>query len=240
MNDLTNSRILIVDDDRLLLDLLSRALRDWGFDVTTAASAEEALGRMQTETPEVMLINPGIRDSESCLQGRLHVQRVLALVDNEPARAAAVRLNLAVVDKRGGLSSLKAILSASSQSTLVLVVDDDEGVRTIVSSFLERDGHRVISARTAREAAAQLNTRPDIAIVLLDVMMPEEGGIELLRDIMRKARHPQVIMISALRDREIARQAMKLGAFDYILKPIDLESLSASITVCLLRAGLQE
>ena len=60
--------------------------------------------------------------------------------------------------------------------------------------------------------------------------MPDEGGIEFLRDITTTARHPQVIMMSALRDREIARQAMKLGAFDYILKPIDLESLSASIT----------
>ena len=91
MNDLeTHFRILIVDDDRLLLDLLSRVLRDWGYDVTTAASAEEALGRMQTETPEVMLINPGIRGAESCLQRRLHVQRIFALVDDDQTRTRAV------------------------------------------------------------------------------------------------------------------------------------------------------
>jgi DNA-binding NtrC family response regulator len=68
---------------------------------------------------------------------------------------------------------------------------------------------------------------------LLDVSMPVMGGMEVLREVMNLDPHPNVIMMTAVTDREIARQAMKIGAFDYIVKPFDFRVIEASITACL-------
>jgi DNA-binding NtrC family response regulator len=69
-------------------------------------------------------------------------------------------------------------------------------------------------------------------VVLLDVSMPQMGGMEALGHIMDCDNPPSVIMMTAVADREVARQAMKTGAFDYILKPFDFASIDASVVAC--------
>ena len=70
-------------------------------------------------------------------------------------------------------------------------------------------------------------------LVLLDVSMPRMGGLEVLRQIMLMPDHPDVIMMTAVADREVAKQALNAGAFDYVLKPFDLGSIDSSIIACL-------
>jgi len=70
--------------------------------------------------------------------------------------------------------------------------------------------------------------------------MPEVGGLEALKAIMVSDPHPNVIMITSVADREIAQQALKTGAFDYILKPFSLDTVESSITACLSRAAYKK
>ncbi|HZF30225.1 MAG TPA: response regulator, partial [Gammaproteobacteria bacterium] len=119
----------------------------------------------------------------------------------------------------------------------ILVVDDD--VRNIfaLSSVLERYGMPVVAAHTGRDAIRLLGETPDVALVLLDIMMPEMDGYETLRQI-RKQPQFQLLPIITLtakamkRDREMCLEA---GASDYIAKPVDSEHLLSLLRVWLRR-----
>ena len=74
----------------------------------------------------------------------------------------------------------------------------------------------------------------------VDVSMPEMGGMEALSEIMKKKPHPEVIMLTVAEDREIAQQAIRHGAFDYVLKSSDPATLESSITACVQHAEYQK
>ncbi len=113
-------------------------------------------------------------------------------------------------------------------SETVLVVDDEERIRSSLKGILSDEGFRVIDTADAPGALA-LIAREAPAVVLLDVWMPEIDGIELLRRI--KAEQPQVpvIMISGHANIQSAVAATKLGAADFIQKPFSVSGLLASI-----------
>jgi CheY-like chemotaxis protein len=119
----------------------------------------------------------------------------------------------------------------------ILVVDDD--VRNIfaLSSVLERYGMHVVPAHTGLDAIRLLGEMPDIALVLLDIMMPEMDGYETLRRIRREAQFQLLPIITLTakamkRDREMCLEA---GASDYIAKPVDSEHLLSLLRVWLRR-----
>src|ERR1700753_2753657 len=100
----------------------------------------------------------------------------------------------------------------------VLVVDDEENIRLFLATLLEKKGYAV---RTADSAESALTLVAEVApeFVLADVKMPGMGGIELCRAL--RARLPQltVIMMSAYGSVELALEAVRVGAYDYVAKP---------------------
>jgi len=115
----------------------------------------------------------------------------------------------------------------------ILLADDEEDIRTVLGELLKPRGYKISFARNGLETLERIQQDPSIQIVMLDVSMPMMGGMEALNQIMSRDPHPNVIMLTALADREIARQAMKMGAFDYILKPFDFAVIETSIAACL-------
>ena len=107
---------------------------------------------------------------------------------------------------------------------LVLVVDDDAGVRALVRSVLEQDGFRVREAAGARDGLAALaGDAPDL--ILLDVLMPEMDGWEMLQQVQRHdGRAVPVIMFSGTAD-ETALAAARRGASGFVGKPFDAQQL---------------
>lgn len=106
----------------------------------------------------------------------------------------------------------------------LLIVDDEQGLLETIADFLARHGYTINIARTGKEALVTIqNAPPDI--VLLDYRLPETDGLTLLKKM--KDAHPgiEVIMMTAYGSVGGAVEAMKLGAFDYLTKPIDLEEL---------------
>jgi DNA-binding NtrC family response regulator len=115
----------------------------------------------------------------------------------------------------------------------LLVVDDDSDTQEILRTFFSAHGYQVITAQNGYEALSAVSRDSGIDIVLLDVFLPGIGGMEVLREIHALVGGPSVILLTGLADREIAQDALRLGAFDYILKPMDLARLLTTVEVCL-------
>src|SRR6185295_15174601 len=139
-----------------------------------------------------------------------------------PAQMRAVQPVAATVDPAGGR---------------VLIVDDEAPVRELFALWLG-DAYECHTAASADEALAYLVTQP-CALVISDMMMPGRNGVELLREI--NARYPEtaVIMISGIDRPQRVRDALRLGAFDYLIKPCDLDVLGLSVERALERRLLQ-
>ena len=106
----------------------------------------------------------------------------------------------------------------------VLVVDDEENLRVVVRSFLKRDGYEVEVAPGVEEALALLESfGPDF--IITDVRMPRLGGLDLLATLKAKGDPATVIVMSAYGNVDLALEAMKAGAYDYIQKPFKAEEL---------------
>ncbi len=103
----------------------------------------------------------------------------------------------------------------------ILIVDDEKDLCTVIADSLSRDCYRVITAFNG-EMAVELAKKEKPDLVLLDIKMPEMGGIEALRKIKKIRKEIVVIMFTAYGTLETAREAMKLGAYDYVTKPVDL------------------
>jgi DNA-binding response OmpR family regulator len=122
----------------------------------------------------------------------------------------------------------------------VLIIDDDPEVLSLVSEFLQGRGYMTQVASSAREGLDCIIAGPRPDLVLLDISMPEMGGIEALKVIVAQRHHPTVIMISALIDREIALHALAMGAFDYVVKPFEMPILEESILAALSSARYRQ
>jgi DNA-binding response OmpR family regulator len=116
----------------------------------------------------------------------------------------------------------------------ILVVDDEQEVCDMLKKFLTKRGHGVYTALNGEEALSLVKEeRPHI--VLLDIRMPKMDGMECLKLIKEIDKEVGVIMITAVKEEEIGKQAMELGAFDYITKPLSLKYLEDCLMVKLLQ-----
>ncbi len=111
----------------------------------------------------------------------------------------------------------------------ILVVDDEEAIREIVSSMLTSQGYRCRQAGSGLEALALLQSGEEFALMLSDLMMAEMDGIGLLE--RTKERYPDmpVVMVTAVHDISVALAAIRNGAYDYLLKPFEREQLLATV-----------
>jgi len=107
----------------------------------------------------------------------------------------------------------------------VLLVDDEVPfVETMTKRLTKRD-LQVVAAFSGKESLEKLKEIAEIEVVILDVKMPEMDGIETLREIKRNFPLTEVIMLTGHATVETGIEGMKLGAFDYLMKPCDIENL---------------
>ena len=113
-------------------------------------------------------------------------------------------------------------------SATVLVVDDEETARLVVSDFLRLKGYEVIGVGTLAEAREHLY-KGAADIIILDVRLPDGYGPNLLIEAAKLSTRPQIIIITAHGEIDMAVEAMKSGAQDFIQKPLDLLALEKSV-----------
>ena len=115
-----------------------------------------------------------------------------------------------------------------SGSLRVLVVDDEEVIRDVLESLLEREGWSVTTAANAAEALETFENDPH-DVVLLDLMLPDRPGLEVLRELRRRDPDAVVVIVTAYSSIEGAIQAMREGAFHYIPKPFQNQEVLLTI-----------
>ena len=113
-------------------------------------------------------------------------------------------------------------------SASILVVDDEESILTSLSSILQDEGYEVVVAKNGVEAL-RIYTMDPPDLMLLDIWMPEMDGMETLRRVRELAPTAQVMMMSGHGSIETAVKAIKLGAYDYIEKPLSLENVTLRV-----------
>ncbi len=111
---------------------------------------------------------------------------------------------------------------------MVLVIDDEQLVRWSIEKLLAKEGHEVVAVGTGAEGILKIKESvPDI--VLLDMKLPDINGLEVLRTIKKEMSELPVVMITAYGSIDSAIDAIKAGAFDYIVKPFDAEKLKLTV-----------
>jgi len=108
----------------------------------------------------------------------------------------------------------------------ILIVDDEENARIGLSKLLSQEGYQVNAVGNGHEALDFLGNEP-VSLVITDINMPEMDGLTFLRELNREYPSTDVIMITAYGGVESYLEAMNLGAFEYLNKPIKLDELKS-------------
>ncbi|MBD3402135.1 response regulator [candidate division GN15 bacterium] len=117
----------------------------------------------------------------------------------------------------------------------VLIVDDEPNITLSFSSLLRDDGYEPLSAASAEDARTMLARAP-VDLILLDIQLPGVSGLDLLRELKAERHSAEVLMISGQADIPMALEAVRLGALDFLEKPVQPEKLLASVSNSLLVA----
>jgi putative two-component system response regulator len=120
----------------------------------------------------------------------------------------------------------------------VLIVEDDREVRKVLAAYLERIGHEVIHAESGEEALGRLTTH-HVAAALCDIRMPGMSGVELIPKALTADPDLAIIMLTGVDEPASAISCLKLGAADYLIKPVDLEELGHSLQSALRKRELE-
>src|SRR5881296_3265760 len=114
-------------------------------------------------------------------------------------------------------------------SERILIVDDEETIREIVSSMLTSANFNCRQAASGMEALALLDSGEEFELMLSDLMMANLDGIGLLEKTKERFPDMPVVMVTAVHDISVALQALRNGAYDYLLKPFEREQLLATV-----------
>jgi two-component system CheB/CheR fusion protein len=235
-------QILVVEDEPDLAEMLGDLLRSQGRRVTTAADGTEALGCVARSVPDLILADYNLPNGPNGLElavairaaaGRMLPFIVLTGDVSSATLRAATLGGCAVLSKPVGLPELQLAIARARASPpdvapVVVVVDDDDGVRSAIMAVLESDGRAVAGFPSGEAFLA--NFQPNVAgCLLIDATLPGVSGIELLEQLRSAGQMVPAIVITGQSDVPTAIRAMKAGASDFIEKPVDRPALLSSV-----------
>ncbi|MEJ2368926.1 MAG: sigma-54 dependent transcriptional regulator [Acidobacteriota bacterium] len=121
----------------------------------------------------------------------------------------------------------------------ILVVDDEQSMRRMLEILLKQEGYRVKTARDAEEALRLLGASP-FDLIVSDIRMPGLSGLDLLKKVREDGSGAEIILMTAYASAESAIEALKLGAFDYVTKPFQVDELVHVVSSALEKKTLRE
>ena len=240
-------RILIVDDDDDFRGLMRQQLKAAGYVVFDARDAESAFQIARTARPDVItvdLLMPGI-DGWGFIE-KLRQEESLAAIPivvvsgATDAKTSGKRpLDVSVITKGEGSDRLLreiGLALAGRRGATILVAEDDDDLRGVLTASLTKSGHRVVAARDGAEALAAVE-RDRIDVVVLDLVMPNIDGFGVLARLkeLRNGESIPVIVVTGADRSATEQQALQLGANVFLSKPIDAAALAEEVTRLLTR-----
>jgi len=261
-------KVLVVDDKPALRQMVAGFLSGEGVEVLEATNGLEALLRIKRERPDVVMLDlrmPRLGGLEALRRIRIldpALKVVIMTANPQDIREQATALGAAAVlakpfERRELLQALRsettstAVPAPSAASPLgmqtaippsgrppkILVVDDDPRTGAMLKDFVMQQGYEgqwVTDGAAALRALAQETPH----LILLDILMPGLSGLEALPSIRALAPGVPVVMVSGTTDEALARQTLAQGAFDYVVKPVDLRYLAQTVEMALTMAQL--
>ncbi len=248
------SRVLIVDDEEEIRNLLALMLEGVGLEVVEAASGAEALRVADTTRVDLVITDlwmPGMNGVELIQElERRHLGAEVLVLSGHVTEATRQKMDslgaFAVMSKPFEADELLSVVRKAVESnriarTLVegpktyepkkphvLVADDEPDFRHVVRRVLEGAGYEVEEAADGAEACEKM-LASDFALVLLDINMPRMGGIETIREASRMCPGAFFVVITGEATSEEMQEAIRAGAYKCLQKPIDLDRLLAEL-----------
>ena len=238
--NISSKKILIVDDEQDVLEFLGNILKRANFEVVCTALGKEALGLARNLKPELILLDFVLTDIDGA-------QVCRSLKESEDTRnipvimmtgfgtdSARVKFRDSGADDfinkpfqaKDLLEKIKAVLRSKElflvRGEKILLVDANPDFLSKIKLRLEKNGYEVITAVNGKEALDQLN-RENPGVVLLDIMIPELDGLQLLERIRKENNDLPVFIMTEFSHEERFRLARKLNASGFIIKSLDLE-----------------
>lgn len=250
---MTGRRILLVEDDDSIRTIATMSLQELGgHQVLAFASGEEALARAAPFAPELLMLDvsmPGMDGPQTLVALRRqpelrHVPAVFLTAHTNARQVAELRKLGAVdviakpFDPQHLCDRIMAVLTGPDtipapleKAPLALVVEDDPGIRYLLDFILRQQGWAVVEAYDGRQGLFAIHEGPVTDAVLLDVMLPEIDGLQLLEQLRALPRWNgvPVMMLTAKGDETSVNRALAAGAADYLVKPFDPGELASRL-----------
>ena len=241
-------KVLVVDDDARMREVLYDALTSKGYGVVTVGSGEQAIELLKAQRPHLVVLDvslPGISGLEAARRIRGFDETIPLILcktasESAPPGDALKTLAIAAVLPKEDPARLVAFAQTlldqakaapkagkTGLAGTLLIVDDDPQVQQLLKLFFESKGMRVIAAGSGEEALQAVARSP--VLVMLDVNMPGMDGVLTLKKLKAVKASLPVVMMSGGGEKGMAEAALKLGAYDYISKPFNLEYLETVV-----------
>jgi len=258
------AKILIIDDDGIVRDALTVFLTRGGHQVSTAADGGNGVLAFKNDMPDLVILDRDlpVLSGSGVFEKIRSISKtvpVMILTGYDAPEEAAVYLKhgaASFLSKGDGLSNVLNEVdrllgvkktaektapergtqpppATSGSGELILIADDDGSILNVLSRFLKSAGYTVITAEDG-ETALRLAREKKPDIMLLDISMPGKSGVEVLKELAPELPGTGFMMITGNEDEELAKSCLKMGATDYIAKPINLEALEKVIQARLL------
>jgi len=227
------------------IEMFVQALEARSIFVGRALTAEESMQFVDLLHPALLLIDPAIPDAFVAIgHARRAAVDVLVMSESDVVlnRARSLGITRTVLKGEGWDAVMDATSTFFGDDIVelpadpkgrVLVVDAQREVAELIAKFLNTRGFTATTASTGTECMEILRKDPSIDAVVLDMMLSDKGGMEIIGAFSRQARRPGLILTSPVADSELARTARRLGAFDFMTKPIDLHALEVDLVASL-------
>jgi len=244
--------VIIADGNAEVRYWFYEILSALAYKVVSVPNSNELLIRLEKERPALIILDenlPTLGGPETVRKIREFdaETKIVVLTAGEPKldikKGGPLAISSALKKEFSDHHMMKAILEILKEQKPdtgrekrhgnILIVDDEEEIAKLLSSFLEKKGYTVTAVGSGEEALNEIKMqKPDL--VLCDVRMPGMDGLIVLRGIKAIDESIKVIMLTAIPDRDIAEEAFKQGARDYLIKPFDLHKLDALVAAILI------
>lgn len=249
------AKILVIDDDGIVRDALSVFLLRKGYEVLLAEDGVSGLRVFKKSKPDLVILDrnmPNMTGSEVFAEIKKIAPQipVIILTAYDYGKDAEKYLKngaAAFLSKGDGLSlvisEVDRVLGgghvdSTERKDKVLVIDDEEFMAKMLTRFLSTRNYESLMALDGKSGVA-LYKKHKPAMVLLDVIMPNKDGLEVMKEIKSFDADAIIVMVTGNNDIEIGRQCLESGAADYISKPINLAVLERAVkTLVFMRKSL--
>jgi PAS domain S-box-containing protein len=235
--------ILVVEDQEEVRKLAVTALQRQGYTVYSAGSATEALKFCdQHQGPLELLLTDVIMPDTSghelakqvtTKRPRLRVLFMSGYTDNALAHHGVLNPSVAYIQKPFTPVSLaekvRDVLGPHSSRNTILIVEDDDSIRRLLRHYLTSNGYAVLEASNGRQALQHLETSALIDLIVTDLIMPEQGGLDMVRRLHEEIRDIPVIAISGEFSLDLIKVVPVLGVVAALRKPVNRDELLHTI-----------